>query len=145
MAQRTVQDAKAWLEAHATVLNSEAYGTFQREIRTVEGRHVAHAMEIVRSEAVAYAEQHKELLTDGCGIRDDYEQLAKDAATGRLSASEYRQRLNELDNAVPRFTQRSERLAQKVKTVEDIESDPVAFTDRIFDKNTALQKPDFSF
>jgi hypothetical protein len=71
--------------------------------------------------------------------------LAKDATTGRLSASEYRQRLNELDNAVPRFTQRSERLAQKVKTVEDIESDPVAFTDRIFDKNTALQKPQFSF
>ncbi len=48
----------------------------------LEGHHVAHAMEIVRGEAVAYAEQHKELLTDGCGIRDDYEQLAKDAATG---------------------------------------------------------------
>lgn len=102
-------------------------------------------MEIVDSEVASYTADHRELLTDGCGLRDDYEQLAKDAATGRLSATEYRSRLNELDNEAPAFSKRADRLAQKINNVETIESDPVAYTDRLFDRNPALPKPDFSF
>lgn len=145
MAHRTAKDARAWLEMNATALNPEAYRQFEAEIRDVEGRHVAHSMEIVNSELSSYTAEHREVLTDGCGLRDDYEQLAKDAATGRLSAADYRKRLNALDNEVPSFSRRVDRLARKINTVETIESDPVAYTDGIFEKTPALQKPHFSF
>jgi chromosome segregation ATPase len=145
MAHRTAKDARAWLEMNAIALNPEAYRQFEAEIRAVEGRHVAHAMEIVNSELSSYTAEHREVLTDGCDLRDDYEQLAKDAATGRLSAAEYRGRLIALDNQVPSFSRRVDRLARKINTVETIESDPVAYTDGIFEKTPALQKPHFSF
>ncbi len=145
MTERTVSGAKAWLEENGTALNPQAYRQVQAEIHAVEGRHVANALEIVNSEAAAYARDHRELLTDGCGLRDDFEQLAKDAATGRLSAAEYRERLDALAAESSSFNQRSERLAKKVETVETIESDPVAYTDGLFERTPSLRKPDFSF
>lgn len=145
MARRTVRQAKEWLEGNATALNPVAFAQFQREIQAVEGEHVANATRAVDTEAAAFAEEHRELLTDGCGIRDDYEQLAKDAATGRLSAKEYRERLDKLNQEVPGYSSRAERLAQKINTVETIETDPVAYGDRLYEKMPALQKPDFSF
>ncbi len=145
MTQRTVKGARAWLELNATGLNAVAYAQYEKELREVEARWHHEAMQVVTGEAASFSGDHRELLTDGCGIRDDYEQLAKDAATGRLSAKEYQNRLDALNSEGGAFNQRMERLAKKIETVEAIEADPVAYTDALFDKNPALSKPDFSF
>ncbi len=145
MTQRTIKGARAWLELNGIGLNAVAYAQYERELREVEARWHHQAMQVATGEAASFNGEHRELLTDGCGIRDDYEQLAKDAATGRLSAKEYQDRLDALNSEGCAFTQRMERLAKKIETVEAIEADPVAYTDALFDKNPALKKPDFSF
>ncbi len=145
MTQRTVKDARAWLELNGIGLNPVAYAQYEQEVREVEAKWHHEAMQIVTGEAASYAGDHRELLTDGCGIRDDYEQLAREASTGRLSAKEYQDRLDALNSEGDAFNQRMERLAKMIETVEAIEADPVAYTDALFDKNPALSKPDFSF
>jgi chromosome segregation ATPase len=145
MTQRTVKDARAWLELNAIGLNPVAYAQYEQELREVEARWHHEAMQVVTGEATSFSGDHRELLTDGCGIRDDYEQLAKDAATGRLSAKEYQERLDALNSEGGAFNQRMARLAKKIEMVEAIEADPVAYTDALFDRNPPLSKPEFSF
>lgn len=145
MTQRTVKDARSWLELNATGLNPVAYAQYEQELREAEAKWHHEAMQVVTGEAASFSGDHQELLTDGCGLRDDYEQLARDASTGRLSAKEYQERLNALNDEGGAFNQRMERLSKKIETVEAIEADPAAYTDALFDKNPALSKPNFSF
>ncbi len=144
--KRTVKDAEGWLEGNAEALNPAVYHKYSQEVAAAKQSHINRANEQITAEVETFTVEHHQVLRDGCSVRDEYEALAKEAATGRLSAAEYRERLNRLDGEFELHLKgRAERLGKRVSAVEAIEGDPVEYIDSLHSRLPALHRPDFSF
>lgn len=146
MAQRTVREAEAWLEANVEQLNPVMYQRYSQQVAAAKAQHAAKALEEVRAEVEHFTAEQHEVLTDGCAIRDEYEALAAEARSGQLSAQEYRERLEKLDGEFNvDLKKAAARLSSRMGVVEQIEEDPVGWTDSLYERMPTLTKPSFDF
>lgn len=88
--------------------------------------------------------QWEPISTDLCAARDGYAELVKEARLGRLTAREFNDRLNTLRQSHRAAAAAVEDFATTAERVEQIESDPIAFGEHIFNSTPAI-RPTFDF
>lgn len=144
MGRRTVRSAEAHIEQMASALNPEVYRQYQSEVDQARADAHSFASGVADDTANAVDESREQTLRTLCEVRDGYAQLAKDGQAGKLTASEFTARLNDLEM---RDTTERKQLGEIVNAsdfVGEIEEAPLDYADDHRERNPAFQY-DFSF
>lgn len=144
MARRTVASARRELEDLAPTLNDHMRRTYEGEINAAAGKAKAVATRMLEGITADVDGVRDEVLAEVCDLRDDFAALAAEGEMGTLSAAEYAERFNDLQDRQRTLRIKEQRLTDLVSHAERIESDPEATGDSLFQRFPHIQ-PDFSF
>lgn len=142
--KRSVAQAERWYEDTEPILSLEAKSAAMSEINRAKARARQFSEGVVQDIANKTDAIRSELLQELCEVRDGYAQLAKDGKAGKLSASEFLQRMNELEGRQASVANDIALVTQDAANAEHIEEDPVTYGDDILSRQPENQF-DFSF
>jgi hypothetical protein len=145
MPRRTLSNARRAFEDMAPSLNPEMYRRLEDELKRASAGALHLATRYVDERVNEALGAREEMLTNWCTVRDGYTALANEAATGRLTAREVNERLEDLRQQQRALERHGETIGRTVETVERIETDPEGWADETFYAKYQHMQPEFSF
>ena len=145
MPQRTVAEAQEQLEELAPQLNPPVWKKLNAELNEVVSTTNQRAVRYMDESVASATAAAKETLVELCDVRDQLAALTVDGEAGRLTATEFNKRHQELTEQHRRLHRRVEKLAHDAELLEHIEDDPVAWADERLHVPYPQLRPHFSF
>lgn len=142
--QSSIAQARARLADLAPGLNPAVYGALQAELEASEAvarqRGESHVTDLLGR----VNETRQTLHAEAAEVRDAFDALAAQAEVGLISASDYAAELRKLEGRLAQALNRTDTLDNLTGQLAEVEDDPVAFTDRLYDRYPSLA-PEWSW
>lgn len=128
----------------AEVMSQTLLEPYVEELQAAVANAVDMAIRYSDQRAHAVEELSEGVFT-GPEVREAYRELNSEGQSGRITAKEYNDRLSGLRQRQRSLERRVGEIAQTADQLDEIETDPAAWADRIFYRRFPLIRPEISF
>lgn len=128
MPARTIAEARSALEL-APVVSDDQARRYREALEEAEHTATAAAVERIEAIETEVRETRDEALRELTAVRDAFDDLSAEGATGRIPSGEYAHRLDDLAHRQVAAEERLRAAEEKVGLIEEIEADPIAWAD----------------
>lgn len=128
MPPRTIAEARAALEL-APVVSDDMARRYREALEEAENTATAAATERIEAYEGEVRTARDEALRELTAVRDAFDDLSAEGATGRILAGEYAHRLEDLAQRQVAAEERLRAAEEKVGWIEEIEADPLGWAD----------------
>ncbi len=141
--RRTIAEVKAWLDSDSGLSEGDRRH-IREELDQAKAALTKFAGDVATDHANDVDERREDVLVELCDVRDAFAQLVKDGRSGKLTAAEFTERLNQLEGRQASAANAVRICSETAASVTAIEEDPLAYANGVATGNVAARY-NFSF